>query len=103
MSKKYRFPVKKDREKIYWNGKNAVEQQLAGLPRLELFSNLSFTLEGCKGILEYRDDYIKMKISKGSVTLCGEKLTVVSFQGKNIQIAGRIFSLEFSVAKGEGQ
>lgn len=64
---------------------------------IELFSNREIVIEGCRGVAEYRDDYIKLRLQKGSVTICGNEFCIVSFENGSVVIRGNISSLEFCV------
>ena len=64
---------------------------------LEMFSNKKIILEGCKKILEYRDDFIKLKLKKGSVTICGSDFLISDFEMECVTVLGCISSLEFCI------
>lgn len=67
--------------------------------RIETFSNKQAIIEGCKGILEYNDDYIKINIGCGFVLLSGKELYAHSFSQETIVIKGKINTIEYSVGK----
>ena len=48
-------------------------------------------------MLEYSDSYLKIKLPKGSLTVCGTAFDIVSFEGETITVRGRMSSLEFCV------
>jgi sporulation protein YqfC len=54
-------------------------------------------IEGCKGVIEYNDNYLKLRLSEGAIVLVGDNFDIVSFEEKTICIKGKINSLEFAV------
>ena len=49
------------------------------------------------GVLEYSDSYLKLRLPKGALTVCGGCFDIVSFEGTTITVKGKISSLEFCV------
>ncbi len=98
MAKKLKIEKSKKKEK--WNifslGDSFSKSVLTG-PRIELFSNTQLILEGCVGILEYNDNYLKLRLSHGALVLEGENFDIVSFEERTIVIKGKFSSLEFCV------
>lgn len=64
---------------------------------IELFSNREITVEGCTGVLEYSNDYIKLNLGKGALILCGQSLDVLFFENDTITVRGKISSIEFCI------
>ncbi len=62
---------------------------------IELFENHELILEGCKGVGEYTDEFVRLKLSSGSLILNGKGLIIKSFEEKTLVIKGKISSLEF--------
>ena len=52
-------------------------------------------LDGCQGVIEYEDDFIKLKIGKQMVKFTGQNLQIKCMTGENVIIDGRILSVEF--------
>lgn len=66
------------------------------VPHIEAEGNREIIVDGCKGILEYDED--KIKINTGSLVICfkGTELIVKSFSEVGIILTGNIVSVEFS-------
>ena len=88
MSKKFKFKSEKPREK--WRIFGCGDE-------IELFGNREITVEGCVGVLEYSDTYLKLRLPRGALILCGGSFDIVTFEGTAITVRGSISSLEFCV------
>lgn len=99
MSKKFKFKSEKPKEKWrIFNCSDIGEQaKLINAPRIELFGNKEITVEGCIGVLEYSDTYLKLKLPKGSIILCGTNFDISAFAGTSITVRGNMSSLEFCI------
>ena len=99
MSKKFKFTSNKPKEK--WNifslNNDITESGLGATPHIEMLGNVKITLEGCRGVFEYSDSYVKLNLGKGSMIICGEYLDIVTFDNCRISIKGKISSVEFCV------
>ena len=51
--------------------------------------------ESCRGILDVGEGYIRLKLGRRPVTLCGDKLEVLSYTGGRLLIRGDIKRVEF--------
>lgn len=49
------------------------------------------------GVLEYSDTYLKLRLPKGALTVCGSGFDIVTFEGTAITVKGNMSSLEFCV------
>lgn len=99
MAKKFKFKSNKSKEKwhIFTCGDLQNETLRAKGPHLEIFGNREMILEGCMGVFEYSDSYLKLKLQKGTVTVCGTNFDITAFEGNTITVKGNILSLEFCV------
>ncbi len=88
--KKYKLNFINDNDEVFKT--DAIEG-----PHIEIFSNKSAIIEGCKSIIEYQDNYIKIKIKKGFLSLSGIEFLITSFEDDKIIIKGIILSVEFCV------
>ena len=66
-----------------------------GKTHIEIFSNKEIDLEGCKGIDEFKNDYVKIKTAEGYITVFGEALDIPVFDGSFITVTGKIDSVDF--------
>ncbi len=98
MRKKFKFKSQKPRER--WRLFGCAESEAAVAvkkPYLQLFGNSEITVEGCCGVAEYEKDFIKLRLPRGNLTVCGAEFDIVSFEGGSIRIRGSIATIEFCV------
>ena len=72
---------------------------LPGGVKIEVYSNKEAIIEGCKGIIEYNEEYIKINIGRGSVVFTGKELYAYSYFCETLVIKGRINNIEYCVVK----
>lgn len=94
---KFKFKTGK-KKKVILGYKQAVEEikKISGA-RIEMISNKEVSIDGCKGIVEYNDEYVKLRISDGVLVLIGSSLSIPVFDGPFITISGKISNIEFCV------
>lgn len=63
----------------------------------EIFSNKKVIIEGCQSILDYQNNYIKLKLKKGFLNVFGNEFLITAFDEEKIVIKGNIASIEFCV------
>ena len=73
------------------------ESDIIGGIHVEIFSNKKLILEDCLGIIDYKSDYLKLKIKKGFLNILGNELLITTFENKIIIVTGYIVSIEFCV------
>ena len=98
MGKKYK--IEKNSKKTKWNLRVTDKSQspsFLSTSRIEILGNNILTLEGCHGVIEYTDTYIKLRLSKGYLILCGNEFYITLFENKLISINGSFSSVEFCV------
>lgn len=88
----YIFNSAKAKQKIKLNGASL----LTGL-RIEMISNREFLLEGCNGVLQFNDNYVKLAVKDGNIILYGKNFDISGFEEKNITVRGNIDSVEFLI------
>jgi sporulation protein YqfC len=92
--------IEKSKKVSKWNlfgGGDGFEEAVIKGPFIEIFSNTQIVIEGCGGVLEYNENYLKLRLASGALVLEGENFDVVSFENKTIFVKGKINSLEFAV------
>lgn len=98
MKKKITVGRKKKTEK--WNilnlGKD-IENSTISTSHIEIIGNHTLSIDGCKSILEYENEFIKLKLIKGVLILCGNNFDITLFENSSITVKGEISSIEFSV------
>ena len=97
MAKKLK--IEKSRKAVKWNmsGKEQAITDLLSATHIELFGNGRISIDGCLGVEEYRDTYMKLKLCKGMLIIYGSGFDIVVFENKLITVRGKISSLEFCV------
>lgn len=75
--------------------------QEASGPLINLTSNREASVDGCRGVVDYYDDRIKLSIQGGSVTFFGQGLHITSFNENSAVISGRLQNIEFQVRNGD--
>ncbi len=64
-------------------------------PQLTIQSNKEIVVEGCKGIIEYNKDSIKISVGKMQMLFCGDDLTLKSLNPDNIVLTGNFKTIEY--------
>lgn len=65
-------------------------------PRFEMHSNREVIVEGCKSILEYDEDIIKLNTGKLIVTFLGRNLAIKCLTLDSLIVNGFITNIEFT-------
>lgn len=76
---------------------SVLDSDLISKPHIEIFGNNKISIDGCEGVFEYEDSYLKLKLQKGMLILCGNGFDIVFFENKLITVKGKISSVEFCV------
>ena len=98
MAKKLKIEKSRRLEKWNLSGKDeAFDNAMLSGSHTEIFGNNRINIEGCLSVLEYRDTYIKLRLSKGTLILCGSGFDIVFYENKLITVKGKISSVEFCV------
>ena len=85
------FKPKRQRPKIFGVGELAASKG----PSLQLEFNRHASVEGCRGIIDYYENLIKLKVSGGVIVFSGRQLSVSSLTDTDVMIEGLIDSIEF--------
>ena len=64
-------------------------------PHIEIDSNVFATVEGCKGIIEYTADTVRINCKDVTVRFTGENLEIENLVTDRINIKGIIISVEY--------
>ncbi len=96
MSKKIKIEKGKKREKLNLFGSEKVFDTLSlSGAHTEIFGSTRIVIEGCLGVYEYNDCYLKLKLTKGAVIVSGSNFDISAFENSTITVNGKIGSLEF--------
>ncbi len=63
--------------------------------RLELMGNHELSLEGCKGVLEYDSQIIRLNLGKQQLKIVGRNLSIRVLERNYVELEGYITSLEY--------
>lgn len=89
-TRKNKFNFTVDKEDVF-------STQMIKGSHTEIFSNKKMIIEGCRGIVDYQDNYIKLKLKKGYLSIIGTEFLIQTFEDEKIIVNGNIISLEFIV------
>ena len=62
---------------------------------MELNSNREATIDGCKGVLEYDENVVRLNTGQGQVRLTGRGLVIRTLSQNQAVVEGFILSIEF--------
>lgn len=62
---------------------------------INIMGNKEVSIDGCKGVIDYYDNFIKIKIIKGAAVFTGSSLQLTEFSDGGAVIKGNIESIEF--------
>lgn len=68
---------------------------LSGGAHIELNSNREAVIDGCKGIIDYGEEAVRLNIGNGSVTFLGRSLMLKNLTDKQAILVGHIQRIEF--------
>ena len=65
------------------------------LPKLSVCGDKEIYIENHKGLLEYSDEIISVKMRDGIIRLCGHKLRIISLRSRDIVVNGEFERVEY--------
>ena len=93
MSKKIKFVTNKLKEKWKLSGFNS---NCFGGYKIEIESNNEMLVDGCIGVYEYKNDYIRLNLTKGNLSVSGLNLTMDILSDSVMKIKGKINNIDFN-------
>ncbi len=69
----------------------------SGGAHIRLVGDREATVEGCRGVLEYNAECIKLNIGCGTVCFCGRGLRLAQFDREHTCINGKIESVNYDM------
>lgn len=95
MSKKLKTGLKPKKDKMRLFG----SEELIGLsgPVMSISGNREAAIEGCRGVVDYYENLVKLKISGGTVTFTGNGLNIITMTDESALIRGTIGNIEFDM------
>ncbi len=91
MSKKLKTDMKPRKEKIKFF--STFNQGFSG-PIIELSSNREAAVDGCKGVVDYYENLIKLRVDSGFVIFTGSGLRLAELNDNSALICGKIENIE---------
>lgn len=68
---------------------------LGNEPKIEMLGNREIIIDGCKGIVEYGENLIKLNTGEYVLSVLGDELIIKSFDGSVAVISGKIAEITF--------
>jgi sporulation protein YqfC len=65
------------------------------LPRITLLGNMQMLVENHKGIIEYTNDFVRIRLNRGLLVIVGESLSLGNLQAEELIVEGEITALRF--------
>lgn len=99
MTRRFIFPSKKGKHRLnlFECPDDYIDTEVIKGAHIQLFFNRKIIVDGCHGVFEYADDFIRLNLGKGALLLFGKDFDILAFEGKLITIKGNISSIEFCV------
>ncbi len=94
---KFKFKSSKNKFNFTIDKDALLSSQLIKGANIEIFSNKKMIIEGCHGIVDYQNDYLKLKLKKGFINIFGKNFLITTFEEEKIVVNGDIVSIEFCV------
>lgn len=67
------------------------------LPRITMLGNKQLLVENHKGIIEYTPSLVRIKLTKGELTVSGEGLTLGNLQAEQILVEGVVREVKYDI------
>lgn len=95
MGKKLKTGLETKKDKVHFFGNG----ELSGLsgPIMSISGNREASVEGCRGVVDYYDNLIRIKIQGGTIIFTGNSLEIVNMTDESALIKGAINSVEFDM------
>lgn len=87
--------MKETRKKQLYQGLELPPSALMGSSKVTLNSNKEAIIEGCRNVLEYEDDRIKLNLGNKTLLILGNSLSIDSITVNGVIVTGNISSVEF--------
>ena len=60
-----------------------------------LYGNKQAIIEGCKGVVDYSEEFLKLDLGKLVLKISGRDLVIESYVYEELELKGEIVSVEF--------
>lgn len=85
---------RKTREKNQLKNK-LISEMFRDEPRIEMSGNREIIIDGCKGVVEYTENNIRISLGENVLSLSGDNLLIQSFDNDVVIINGQISDIDF--------
>ena len=96
-----KLKIEKSKKKARWSilksSDEIIDSNLIKGAHTEIFGNGKISIDGCMGVSEYRDTYLKLRLNRGKIIICGSGFDITYFENRLITVKGKITSLEFNI------
>ena len=72
------------------------DEPIPGLPLVEIVDNCRVLIENHKGVNEYGENLIRIRVAFGSVCVCGQKLELAHMDKGQLIVCGVIESVQLN-------
>ena len=94
-----KLKIEKTKKKNSWNlfktADEFISEKSINSSHTEIFGNNKIITDGCLGVFEYKDTYLKLKLRKGNLIICGNGFEITHYENHSITVKGEISSVEF--------
>ncbi len=87
--------AQRKREKNQYKNK-ILSEMFADEPKIEMLGNREIIIDGCKGVVEYGENLIKLSLGKSTLSVSGDNLVIKSFDSSIAVISGQIGEISFT-------
>lgn len=87
--------MRKNKEKNQRSRVKLPDLTLSGA-KIEMLSNREIIIDGCKGVLDYGENQIKLNIGELTLSVAGDEMLVESFDSGVAVIRGRFSEISFA-------
>lgn len=87
--------MKREKKKEHLLSSVIPPSALIGESKITLNSNKEALIEGCRNIIEYEDDRIKLNLGNKTLLIIGSGLSIETITINGVMVKGTISSVEF--------
>ena len=69
--------------------------EFLNVPKIEMLGNKELIIDGCKGVVEYGENLIKLNTGELVMSIEGDELLIKSFDSEIAVISGIVFGITF--------
>ena len=77
--------------------KKLLSEMITSEPRIEMTGNREIIIDGCKGVIEYTENNVRISLGESIMSISGDSLIIQSFDNDVVIITGQISDIDFTV------